>query len=247
MSQPTPPTPRFQTPPGAFKFRGAYNSVAQLPEAAAARGVATHRCASGRSKGRKGAAQNGASGASVCPRGRSLITAPHVCARSSGNHAAALALAAKLRGIPAQIVVRCRVLCNDLAAFARGDKSNLKSGLAVREELPVCQAARGRRARQTHCACARRRRALTRRSPATRRSARWTPFGSTEVGCGPAARGEACRARSFCRSPRALPRLAARPGLQALIAIQQNQLFMLCSTQSPYVPSIRARRQPRVL
>ncbi|KAI8469135.1 MAG: serine/threonine dehydratase [Monoraphidium minutum] len=51
---------------GAFKFRGAFNSVALLPEDQAARGVATH---------------------------------------SSGNHAAALALAAKLRGIPAHIVV----------------------------------------------------------------------------------------------------------------------------------------------
>lgn len=51
---------------GAFKFRGAWNSVAQLDEAAAARGVVTH---------------------------------------SSGNHAQALALAAKLRGIPAHIVM----------------------------------------------------------------------------------------------------------------------------------------------
>lgn len=51
---------------GAFKFRGAYNAVAALPDGAAARGVATH---------------------------------------SSGNHAAALALAAKLRGIPAYVVM----------------------------------------------------------------------------------------------------------------------------------------------
>jgi len=51
---------------GAFKFRGAWNSVSQLDAAAAARGVLTH---------------------------------------SSGNHAQALALAAKLRGIPAHIVM----------------------------------------------------------------------------------------------------------------------------------------------
>ncbi len=51
---------------GAFKFRGAWNSVAQLSDDEAARGVATH---------------------------------------SSGNHAQALALAARLRGIPAHIVM----------------------------------------------------------------------------------------------------------------------------------------------
>ncbi len=51
---------------GAFKFRGAWNSVSQLDDATAARGVVTH---------------------------------------SSGNHAQALALAAKLRGIPAHIVM----------------------------------------------------------------------------------------------------------------------------------------------
>ena len=51
---------------GAFKFRGAANSVLQLNEEQAARGVVTH---------------------------------------SSGNHAAALAHAAQLRGIPAHIVV----------------------------------------------------------------------------------------------------------------------------------------------
>eukprot|EP00775_Hariotina_reticulata_P006291 gene6291-6527_t len=51
---------------GAFKFRGALNSVLSLPEQLAARGVVTH---------------------------------------SSGNHAAAVALAARLRGIPAHIVV----------------------------------------------------------------------------------------------------------------------------------------------
>src|SRR5260370_5767042 len=51
---------------GAFKFRGACNAVARLPENVAARGVVTH---------------------------------------SSGNHAQALALAAKLRGIPAFIVM----------------------------------------------------------------------------------------------------------------------------------------------
>jgi threonine dehydratase/serine racemase len=51
---------------GSFKFRGAYNAIAQLPEGAAARGVVTH---------------------------------------SSGNHAQALALAARLRGIPAHVVM----------------------------------------------------------------------------------------------------------------------------------------------
>lgn len=51
---------------GAFKIRGATNAVLSLPDAAAARGVATH---------------------------------------SSGNHAAALALAARHRGIPAYVVM----------------------------------------------------------------------------------------------------------------------------------------------
>jgi threonine dehydratase len=51
---------------GAFKARGALNAVLSLPEAEAARGVATH---------------------------------------SSGNHAAALAWAAGLRGIPATVVM----------------------------------------------------------------------------------------------------------------------------------------------
>ncbi len=51
---------------GAFKFRGAWNSVARLDDAGAARGVVTH---------------------------------------SSGNHAQALALAARIRGIDAHIVM----------------------------------------------------------------------------------------------------------------------------------------------
>jgi threonine dehydratase/serine racemase len=51
---------------GAFKFRGAWNAVASLEDATAARGVATH---------------------------------------SSGNHAQALALAARLRGIPVHLVM----------------------------------------------------------------------------------------------------------------------------------------------
>jgi len=51
---------------GAFKFRGAMNAVASLPDAAAQRGVVTH---------------------------------------SSGNHAQALALAARIRGIPVHIVM----------------------------------------------------------------------------------------------------------------------------------------------
>ena len=51
---------------GAFKFRGATNAIALLPDAEAARGVVTH---------------------------------------SSGNHAQALALAARQRGIPAWVVM----------------------------------------------------------------------------------------------------------------------------------------------
>ena len=51
---------------GAFKFRGAMNSVLSLSDEEAARGVVTH---------------------------------------SSGNHAGALACAAKLRGIPAYIIM----------------------------------------------------------------------------------------------------------------------------------------------
>lgn len=51
---------------GAFKFRGASNAVARLPQDVAQRGVVTH---------------------------------------SSGNHAQALALAAKMRGIPASLVI----------------------------------------------------------------------------------------------------------------------------------------------
>ncbi|MFB0515946.1 MAG: pyridoxal-phosphate dependent enzyme [Candidatus Neomarinimicrobiota bacterium] len=51
---------------GAFKFRGACNTIFSLSDTEAARGVATH---------------------------------------SSGNHAAALALAARLRGIPAYLVM----------------------------------------------------------------------------------------------------------------------------------------------
>ena len=51
---------------GAFKFRGACNAVMGLPDAQAARGVAT---------------------------------------QSSGNHGAAIALACRLRGIPASVVV----------------------------------------------------------------------------------------------------------------------------------------------
>lgn len=51
---------------GAFKFRGACNTILSISEREAAKGVATH---------------------------------------SSGNHAAALALAARLRGIPAHIVM----------------------------------------------------------------------------------------------------------------------------------------------
>ena len=51
---------------GAFKFRGAYNSVMKLSHEEASKGVVTH---------------------------------------SSGNHAQALALSAKLRGIKAYIVM----------------------------------------------------------------------------------------------------------------------------------------------
>ncbi|KAF6260990.1 serine/threonine dehydratase [Scenedesmus sp. NREL 46B-D3] len=62
---------------GAFKFRGAFNSVQQLPPEQAKKGVVTH---------------------------------------SSGNHAAALALAAQLRGIPAYIVVPSNAPACKLAA-----------------------------------------------------------------------------------------------------------------------------------
>lgn len=51
---------------GAFKFRGAINSILSLSDAEAAKGVVTH---------------------------------------SSGNHAGALALAAKVKGVPSYIVV----------------------------------------------------------------------------------------------------------------------------------------------
>lgn len=62
---------------GAFKFRGAYNAVSQIPSAVRARGVVTH---------------------------------------SSGNHAQAIALAAKLSGIPAVIVMPKDAPASKLAA-----------------------------------------------------------------------------------------------------------------------------------
>lgn len=86
---------------GAFKFRGAFNSVQQLSEEQAAKGVVTHRYAPCRPS-------------THVPHPRrtlawhDLLTPEplHLLACcSSGNHAAALALAAKLRGIPAYIVV----------------------------------------------------------------------------------------------------------------------------------------------
>jgi len=63
---------------GAFKFRGACNSVWALNDATAARGVVTH---------------------------------------SSGNHGAALALAAKTRGIPAHVVVPEDAIASKVAAI----------------------------------------------------------------------------------------------------------------------------------
>ena len=63
---------------GAFKFRGACNSVWALSDAVAARGVVTH---------------------------------------SSGNHGAALALAAKTRGIPAHVVVPEDAIASKVAAI----------------------------------------------------------------------------------------------------------------------------------
>ena len=63
---------------GAFKFRGACNSVWALSAATAARGVVTH---------------------------------------SSGNHGAALALAAKTRGIPAHVVVPEDAIASKVAAI----------------------------------------------------------------------------------------------------------------------------------
>jgi threonine dehydratase len=65
---------------GAFKARGALNAVLSLPDAEAARGVATH---------------------------------------SSGNHAAALAWAAALRGIPATVVMPRTASPFKLAAVGR--------------------------------------------------------------------------------------------------------------------------------
>ncbi|MBN7797073.1 pyridoxal-phosphate dependent enzyme [Parahaliea mediterranea] len=64
---------------GAFKARGASNAVLSLPEAEAARGVATH---------------------------------------SSGNHGAALAMAARRRGIPAHIVMPANAPAVKKAAVA---------------------------------------------------------------------------------------------------------------------------------
>jgi hypothetical protein len=63
---------------GAFKFRGACNSVWALSDAVAAHGVVTH---------------------------------------SSGNHGAALALAAKTRGIPAHVVVPEDAIASKVAAI----------------------------------------------------------------------------------------------------------------------------------
>src|SRR3982751_1198006 len=65
---------------GAFKFRGACNTVWSLPDDVAARGVVTH---------------------------------------SSGNHGAALALAARTRGIPAHVVVPQGAVATKVAAIAR--------------------------------------------------------------------------------------------------------------------------------
>lgn len=64
---------------GAFKFRGACNTVMSLSDEDAARGVVTH---------------------------------------SSGNHGAALALAARIRGIPAHVVVPSNASPVKLAALA---------------------------------------------------------------------------------------------------------------------------------
>jgi threonine dehydratase len=81
---------------GAFKARGATNAVFALPEALAARGVATH---------------------------------------SSGNHAAALARAARLRGIRAHIVMPDNAPQAKRAAVARygGEITWCQPTLAARE------------------------------------------------------------------------------------------------------------------
>ncbi|KAG2501904.1 hypothetical protein HYH03_000402 [Edaphochlamys debaryana] len=82
---------------GAFKFRGACNSVFALSEEEASKGVVTH---------------------------------------SSGNHAAALALAAKLRGIPAHIVVpRTTPQCKVDAIMGYGGKLHFcEPTMEAREE-----------------------------------------------------------------------------------------------------------------
>jgi len=81
---------------GAFKARGATNAVFALPDALAARGVATH---------------------------------------SSGNHAAALARAAQLRGIPAFLVMPDNTAQAKRAAVARygGEITWCAPNLAARE------------------------------------------------------------------------------------------------------------------
>nr|GLL45185.1 serine racemase isoform X1 [Ipomoea trifida] len=85
---------------GAFKFRGACNAVFSLDDAQAAKGVVTH---------------SRSSFSFSCCYLPDLRTFPDpLSLEHSGNHAAALALAAKLRGIPAYIVIpknapKCKV------------------------------------------------------------------------------------------------------------------------------------------
>ena len=73
---------------GAFKFRGAINSILSLTDEEAAKGVVTH---------------------------------------SSGNHAGALALAAKVKGVPSYIVVP-EAGCTIEDAHASGKRGGRKGG-----------------------------------------------------------------------------------------------------------------------
>src|SRR5687768_2848902 len=115
---------------GAFKFRGACNAVFALDDATAARGVVTH------SSGNHGAALAGAQLLFKCEnlqrvgafkfRGAcnavfaldDATAARGVVTHSSGNHGAALALAARVRGIPAHVVVPEGAVPGKVAAIA---------------------------------------------------------------------------------------------------------------------------------
>lgn len=85
---------------GAFKFRGACNAVFSLTDEQAAQGVVTHSRFVLRSY--------------YLFLDMLVVLLPDLTVQNSGNHAAALSLAAKLRGIPAHIVIpknapKCKV------------------------------------------------------------------------------------------------------------------------------------------